>query len=345
MGRILTIEYMIVRSIAPLRVSFSGGGTDITEYFSLYGGAVISGTINWYAHTHLHPIGNSFRVISIDFGTDERIEHFGYDGKNDLVKATLRKMGFDKANEGAEFLLHTDVPPGTGLGASSAIVVSLIGAIANWRGNVFDNYEIAELSYDVERNELGIKGGWQDQFSATFGGFNYIEFHKEGKVIVNPLRIAKDTVKELESHLLLCYTGVKRLSANIISRQIEDLNRGRNTEFLHDQKRMALEMKNALLKGNLDDFGIMLDEAWQSKRKITTGISNPAIDKLYDTARMKGAMGGKILGAGGGGYLLLYCDYRKRHDVMLQLQSVGVEPKPFSFVGDGLYVWRTRNTK
>jgi D-glycero-alpha-D-manno-heptose-7-phosphate kinase len=204
-------------------------------------------------------------------------------------------------------------------------------------------YEVAEIAYDIERKEIGIKGGYQDQFSSVFGGFNYIEFLRDGKVIVNPLRISQDSIKELECHLLLCYTGGTRLSANIIKRQIEDFKDGKNVEVLHQQKRMAFDMKNALLRAELDSFGHMLDDVWQSKKEMTKGITTPEIDKLYRAARSAGAMGGKILGAGGGGYLLLYCDYRKRHEVAKTMNSAGAEPRPFSFVKDGLTVWRTKN--
>jgi D-glycero-alpha-D-manno-heptose-7-phosphate kinase len=334
---------MIIRSIAPLRVSFAGGGTDIAEYSQEYGGAVINSTINWYAHTHLAPVKDGIRLISLDFGTDEKLEHMAYDGKHDLVKATLNKIAGIKSGTGAELLMHTDAPPGSGLGSSSAVVVSLIGALNNWLGKFMSEYEVAEIAYEIERKELGIKGGYQDQFSSVFGGFNYIEFPKDGNVIVNPLRISQDNIKELECHLLLCYTGGTRLSANIIKRQVEDFKDGKNVEVLHEQKKMALDMKNCLLKGDFDEFGKLLDVAWQTKKKMASGISNKRIDDLYEKARTKGAVGGKILGAGGGGYLLLYCNYMNRHEVAKAMHSMGAEPKPFSFVKDGLTVWRTKN--
>jgi len=334
---------MIIRSVAPLRVSFAGGGTDIAEYSQEYGGAVINSTINWYAHTHLAPAKDGIRLISLDFGTDENLEHLAYDGKNDLVKATLNKLAETKLGAGMELLLHTDAPPGSGLGSSSAVVVSLIGALNNWLSKFMSEYEVAEIAYEIERKELGIKGGYQDQFSSVFGGFNYIEFLKDGKVIVNPLRISQDNIKELECHLLLCYTGGTRLSANIIKRQVEDFKEGKNVEVLHEQKKMALDMKNCLLKGDFDEFGKLLDVAWQTKKQMASGITNKRIDDLYEAARTRGAVGGKILGAGGGGYLLLYCNYRNRHEVAKAMHSMGAESKPFSFVKDGLTVWRTKN--
>jgi len=334
---------MIIRSIAPLRISFAGGGTDIAEYSRVQGGAVINSTINWYAHTHLKPTEKSIRLISLDYGTDEKIEYFKYDGKNDLVKATLKRIAQGNHAGGAELFMHTDAPPGSGLGSSSAVVVSLIGALNNWLNQFMGDYEVAEAAYEIERKELSLKGGYQDQFASTFGGFNYIEFLKDGKVIVNPLRMSYESIRELECHLLLCYTGSTRLSAKIIERQIDDFKEGRNIEALHEQKRMAFDMKNALLKGDHDDFGRMLDVVWETKKKMTSGITNSHIDSLYETAKAKGAVGGKILGAGGGGYLLLYCDYKKKHEVERAMHSMGTEPKPFSFVKDGLTVWRTKN--
>ena len=334
---------MIVRSIAPLRISFAGGGTDIAEYSRTHGGAVINSTINWYAHTHLAPAEQGIRLISLDYGTDQKLEHFAYDGKNDLVKATLNRIGRSKLGDGAELFMHTDAPPGSGLGSSSAVVVSLIGALNCWLNQFMGDYEIAELAYEVERIELGIRGGYQDQIASTFGGFNYVEFLCDGRVVVNPLRISQDNIKELECHLLLCYTGSTRLSANIIERQVNNFKEGKNVEILHEQKKMALEMKNSLLKGDFNDFGEMLDDAWRSKKLMADGISNERIDGLYEAAKSKGAVGGKILGAGGGGYLLLYCDYRKRHEVERMLRSMSAEPMPFSFVKEGLTVWRAKN--
>jgi D-glycero-alpha-D-manno-heptose-7-phosphate kinase len=334
---------MIVRSIAPLRISFAGGGTDIVEYSREHGGAVISSTINYYSHTHLKPSPGPIRLISLDFGTDDKIEHFAYDGKNDLVKATLKMVSKSENPGGAELFMHTDAPPGSGLGSSSAVVVSLMGALNNWLNQFMGDYEAAELAYEIERKELGIKGGYQDQLATTFGGFNYIEFPKDGRVVVNPLRLGHDTIKELECHLLLCYTGTTRLSANIIDRQIKDFKDGRNVEALHQQKKMAFEMKNMLLRSDLDDFGLMLDESWRSKKDMAKGITTPEIDKLYDAAKAAGAVGGKILGAGGGGYMLLYCDYRKQHEVGRTMHFMGAEPRPFSFVKDGLTTWRTKN--
>jgi len=335
---------MIIRSIAPLRISFAGGGTDILEYYREHGGAVINSTINWYAHTNLTPAKAGVRVISLDYGSDEEIKHFDYTGKNDLIKATLNKMiGAKKEQLGAEFFMHTDTPPGSGLGASSAVVVSLVGAINKWTNKTMNNYEIAELAYDIERNELCIRGGYQDQYAATFGGFNHIEFLKDGKVIVNPLRVSDDTVHELEAHLLLCYTGTTRQSSGIIENQIKGIKEGSNLDMLHKQKEMAFDMKNVLLRGNLDRFGEMLDEAWQTKKKLTSNITNQQIDKLYDAARKSGAIGGKILGAGGGGYLLLYCNYKKKHLVEKMMNSLGAMSKPFSFSKEGLTVWESKN--
>jgi len=333
---------MVFRSIAPLRISFAGGGTDIQEYFIEHGGAVINSTINWYAHSHLTPVEGPLRAVSLDYGIDEKIEHFGYDGKNNLLKATINRMSKDKQS-GAEFFMYTDAPPGSGLGSSSAVVVSLIGVMNAWLGRTMDPYEVAELAYEIERKELGIKGGFQDQFSSAFGGFNYIEFMKDGKVIVNPLRINKDSIRELECHLSLCFIGSTRLSAGIIERQVSDFKQGKNVDALHEQKQLALEMKNALVKSDLDDFGNLLDVAWASKKHMASGITNPQIDKLYEVAKQRGAVGGKILGAGGGGYILLYSDFRKKHEVDKAMHELGAEAKMFSFTKEGLSVWRAKN--
>ncbi|HPP74804.1 MAG TPA: hypothetical protein PLU88_06745 [Armatimonadota bacterium] len=204
------------------------------------------------------------------------------------------------------------------------------------------NYDLAELAYKAERIDLGIKGGLQDQYAATFGGFNYIEFHPTS-VVVNPLRIHPEYLNELEYNLLLCYTGRTRLSAHILDRQIGSVSEKRDTvmEALHESKRIAVEMKNSLLQGRLNDFGALLHEAWLHKKNLDTQITNPEIDNLYEVARKHGAIGGKILGAGGGGYLLFYCDFRKKHIIAQKLEECGGQVVEFGFDSAGLQTWIT----
>jgi D-glycero-alpha-D-manno-heptose-7-phosphate kinase len=244
------------------------------------------------------------------------------------------------APSGLSLFMHSDAPPGSGLGSSSTVVVALLGLFRHWLRKPMTDYELAQLAYEVERIDQGIEGGMQDQYAATFGGFNFIEFNRDA-VIVNPLRIDPATLNELEYHLLLCYTGKTRRSANILRTQIEgymtrevDVVAG-----LDALKETTILMKNALLLGRLDDFGALLHQAWQHKKKLADRITDSTIDELYEIARRHGALGGKISGAGGGGFLLLYCQFDKRHIVAEKLEEAGGQMVEFGFEPHGLQTW------
>jgi len=335
---------VIIRSKAPLRISFAGGGTDVSPYMEERGGVVLSATIDKYAYASLRLRDNEdITVQSLDYDIVAKYhaaEELAYDGKLDLVKAVLRSLNSGNRH-GLDFLIHSDAPPGSGLGSSSTMVVALIGALKHLRHLPLTHYEIAELAYRIERKDLGIQGGMQDQYAAVFGGFNFIEFGRSA-VIVNPLRIDPDIINELEYNLLLCYTGKRRLSAQIIQSQVDSYVR-RDEEVLAAMdhlKTITVAMKNALLQGRLDDFGRLLHEAWLNKKKMATQISNADIDTLYEAARRKGALGGKITGAGGGGYLFLYCDFGNKHLVAKELEKLGAEVVDFSFEPRGLQSWK-----
>ncbi len=332
---------MIIRSKAPLRISFGGGGTDVSPYPEERGGAVLNATINKYAYCTLIPHSTStIKIRSLDYdliieyNLDEKVE---YGGKLDLVKAVINVMKIDR---GCELLLHSSAPPGSGLGSSSSILVSLVGAFRQWIEMPLTNYEIAELAYRIEREELKIKGGKQDQYAATFGGFNFIEF-LGNMTIVNPLRIDSAIFNELEYRLVLCYTGKTRLSSGIIDDQVsgyvskkEDVVRA-----LDETKILATRLKNALLLRHLYEFGSLLNESWQAKKRFSSKMTNSGIDTLYDAARGSGAIGGKLLGAGGGGYLLLFCEFDKKQMVIAKLQELGGQIVDFSFDLSGLQTW------
>ncbi len=332
---------MIIRSKAPLRISFGGGGTDISPYPEEKGGVALNVTIDRYAYCTLAPRGDDIiNVKSLDYDTEiiyRNKEDLEYDGKLDLVKAAIRVM---KPNIGLDLFLHSDAPPGTGLGSSSTVTVALVGAFKHHMKLPLTDYEIAELAYVIEREELGIKGGRQDQYAATFGGFNFIEFLKD-KVIVNPLRIKRDILNELEYRLLLCYTGGTRLSAGIIEDQVGRYVRGKreSVEALDKTKSLGIAMKNALLLGDLDGFGQLLNEAWEAKKNFTSKMTSPQIDKMYEVARKNGALGGKLSGAGGGGYLLLLCEFDRKHIVAEELRKLGGDPVNAAFELRGLQTW------
>jgi len=335
---------MLIRAKAPLRISFAGGGTDVPPYPEKEGGCVLNATINKYAYGTLRPReDNQIKIESLDFGISVNYDvdaELIYDGKLDLVKAAIKKLeGQDST--GFNLFLHSDAPPGTGLGSSSTVMVALVGLLKEFKKMPLTDYEIANLAYIIERKELGIKGGLQDQYAATFGGFNFIEFLKD-RVIVNPLKISQDVINELEHNLLLCYTGRTRISARIIEDQVSKYeHREEETlQAMRNLKRTAIEMKNALLRRRLNEFGELLHYAWENKKRMSDKISNPEIEKMYEEARKAGALGGKISGAGGGGYMLFYCQFEKKHKVAERLKEMGGTIVDLAFDSYGLQTWR-----
>ena len=334
---------MRYRAKAPLRISFAGGGTDVPPFPEQEGGLVLSATIGRYAYGTLTPrTDDQICIESLDFGEtvsyslDDRLV---YDGKLDLVKAAILHVG--KPETGFDLFLHSDAPPGSGLGASSAVMVTLVGLLKDWLSLPLTDYEIADLAYRVERHELGIKGGLQDQYAAAFGGFNYIEFLGD-RVVVNPLRIPADVQNELQYNLLLVFTGKIRLSANIIEDQVArfEARQSESVEALRELKRLTVAMKAHLLRKELDEFGALLHEEWSQKKRMSSRISTPELDAVYDAARQAGATGGKITGAGGGGYMLLYCPDGSRHKVARRLVQMGCSVADFAFEPMGLQTWR-----
>ena len=335
---------MLIRAKAPLRISFAGGGTDVPPFPAREGGLVLNATINRYAYGTLRPRADqAITIHSHDFGSSLELmpdETPVFDGKLDLAKAAIRRFTGDD-QVGFDLILHSSAPPGSGLGSSSAMMVALIGVLAEFRNIPVTDYELAELAHVVEREELGISGGRQDQYAATFGGFNFIELYGD-HVVVNPLRIAPDIVLELEHNLLLCYTGMTRQSDQIIEDQMGRYERGDvdATAGLLAQKDLAVEMKNALLQRRLRDFGELLHTAWEAKKRMSERISNSRIEELYAAARAAGALGGKITGAGGGGYLLLYCRDDRKHEVAASMRALGATVDDFAFEAAGLRTWR-----
>ncbi len=330
------------RSRAPLRISFCGGGTDVSPYPEERGGMVLSATINKYAYASLIPRRDArVKITSLDYDVVAKYEHskkVKFDGELDLVKAVIKRMG---GSSGLDLFVHSDAPPGSGLGSSSTLVVALIGAFKEWLKRPLTDYEIAELAYRIERVDLKIAGGRQDQYAATFGGFNFIEFTGD-TTVVNPLRIKPSILNELEYRLLLCYTGQTRLSAGILKRQIDSYVTRRTgvVKALDGLKADTVRMKNALLLGKLDALGELLHEAWLRKKKLDREISSPRIDELYAVARRNGAVGGKILGAGGGGYLLVLCRFDRKHIVAEKLEKAGGQIVEFGFEFRGLDTWK-----
>jgi D-glycero-alpha-D-manno-heptose-7-phosphate kinase len=336
---------VLIRARAPLRISFCGGGTDVPPYCDERGGVVLSATIDRYATATVVPGGESFSVRSIDYdqsvvyGVDDP---FVYDGQLDLAKGVIdhfrREHGLA---DGLEVTLHNDAPPGSGLGSSSAITVALASALVETLRLPFDDYQVADLAYRIERIEVGIKGGKQDQYATTFGGFNLIEFHPGGTVLVVPLRLRPETLWELEHRLVFAYVGGGHFGDHIIQAQVKNYE-SKRTESVHAMDRLKVltqDMKRALLMGDLGEFGELLHLAWESKRQMAKGITSPKIDELYDRARAAGALGGKVSGAGGGGFMFFLCDPLRRYAVQDALRKAGGQLVNLSFVEPGVRTW------
>lgn len=335
---------VVVRARAPLRVSFAGGGTDVPPFPEQEGGAVLCASINRYAHASLATRKDGrFTIHSADYGMSVQLPDDrppSLDGKLDLITAAICRLRADDS-QGYDLYLHSVAPPGSGLGSSSSVVVAIVGVLNEHYGLALSPYQKARLAWKIERQDLGITGGQQDQYAATFGGLNYIEFLGD-QVVVNPLRMSGGTRYELEHNLLLCFTGTTRVSSQVIDDQTARVTGGEaaTVEAMRAQRTLADEMRRLLLRHRVDDFGALLDEAWQHKKRYSPMISNPFIDDVYAQARAAGALGGKITGAGGGGYLLLYCPFERRANVAEALRAMDVTAEPISFDGQGCSAWR-----
>ncbi len=338
---------MIVRSKAPLRIGLAGGGTDVSPYSDLYGGAILNATVSMYAYATIEPMDNG-KVI---FNSEDREMYLELDaeeqlkinGEFDLYKGIYNRIVRDYVKEPLSFRLSTyvDAPPGSGMGTSSTLVTAIVGALAEWLKLPLGEYDIAWLAFQIERIDLNMAGGKQDQYAATFGGVNYMEFFADNKVIVNPLRIRNKFLNELAYNIVLYYTETSRLSSSIIETQQKNVlsKNEQSIESMHKLKEGAIKMKEALLKGNLDNIGHLLDESWQYKKKMAQGITNPMIDNVYQTAMDAGALGGKISGAGGGGFMFFYCPGETRHKVIAALNKFGGQVKRYEFTKGGLSSW------
>jgi len=321
----------VIFSQAPLRISFVGGGTDVPPYVGKYGGCVLSATIDFFARVSLDFSGYRGHGFVEDLVGNLSGEHF------DLINFVLRYYGVEDV-AGVEVALERNA---CGLGSSSALVVALIGALERDIGSGFGPYDIADLAYQVERKEFGSSGGIQDQYASTFGGFNFIEFLPDGKVVVNPLRLSCEDIEFLSSRLLLVDFG-KRTNFDIMEEQRKSFvcRNPLYLEALSDMKDIALDMKRMLVRGEWDDFGRALDEVWRLKRQYSSLSTNPNIDSVYEIAKQHGAFGGKICGMGSGGGFLFYVPFEKRYIVKKVLENWGCYEIPFSFTKKGLMVWQ-----
>jgi len=338
---------MIIRSKAPLRIGLAGGGTDVSPYSDMYGGAILNATIDLYAYASLEPLNNG----KIEFCIDGKDSCITFDSQKQLEVVHPFELFIGVYNrlvkqfklEPLSFRLtsYIEAPQGSGLGTSSTIVVSLIGAFVEWLKLPLGKYDIAHLAYEIERVDLGMSGGRQDQYAATFGGINFMEFLANDKVIVNPLQLKDEILYELEFNLLLYFTATQRLSATIINEQVKNVkeNNEKSVEAMHHLKEQAQQMKDSLLRGELSKIGEVLHFGWTNKKQIANSISNELIDKVYTTALNNGATGGKISGAGGGGFMFFYCPAVTKMKVAQAIENLGGKIQPFKFTREGLTTW------
>lgn len=338
---------MIIRSKAPLRIGLAGGGTDVSPYSDIYGGAILNATIDLYAYASLEPLNNGKIEFVID-GTDLALKTDsqkelpltpGFELFIGVYNRIIKQFGLEPLS--FRLTSYIEAPQGSGLGTSSTLVVSLLGAFVEWLNLPLGKYDIAHLAYEIERIDLNMSGGKQDQYAATFGGINYVEFFANDKVIVNPLQLKPEVIYELENNLLLYFTATQRLSANIINEQVKNVNEKnvKSVEAMHNLKAQAQQMKDALLRGELGKIGEILKFGWKNKKDMANSISNELIDSVYNRALEHGATGGKISGAGGGGFMFFYCPAVTKIKVARAIQAIGGNVQPFKFTQQGLVTW------
>jgi len=338
---------VFARARAPVRISFGGGGSDLTHYFSSNeGGAVINTTISLYSHATLR-IREDARISirSLDLGdcmqADDLPAALAQKNRFGLILALLRAINPDF---GFELYLHSDFPMSSGLGGSAVVSASVLGCFNQFRRDQWGLHELAEIAYLAERHYLGVAGGWQDQYATVFGGFNFMEFRMDQN-IVHPLRIQPDTLLELEECLVLCDTGTSHDSGDIHQDQHQKMATEYVRNLVETNVRLSYDMRNDLLRGRLQQFGESLDKAWQFKRQFSEKISTSRLDNIYTKAKENGAIGGKLLGAGGGGFFLFYSPPFRKHELITHLEESGLKVRPFRFEPQGLQAWTVRECR
>ncbi|MFT3719042.1 dehydrogenase [Pseudorhodoferax sp.] len=338
----------IVRTRAPLRLGLAGGGSDVSPYCDIHGGYVLNGTIDRYAYAVI----KTLEVRELRFSaTDQKkfevwqLDQPMMDGPLELHRAIYCHM-MDAYNGGVriplELTTFCDAPAGSGLGSSSTLVVAIIRAFVELLNLPLDDYSIAHLAYKIERVDCGLQGGRQDQYSATFGGFNFMEFYAHEHALINPLRIKSWVICELEASLVLYFTGVSRESARIIADQSNNVKLGAvdALEAMHGIKREALVMKECLLRGDFDGVVESMRQGWDNKKRSAKTVSNPQIDEIYEETCKSGALAGKVSGAGGGGFMWFFVPTERRMDVVRTLRDFGGQVSNCHFTKHGAQAWK-----
>lgn len=338
-----------VKARAPLRLGFAGGGTDVSPYCDIHGGYVLNAAIDRYAYAVIKTIDKpGLRFVAADQGveyTNNGSYPLDLDGTLNLHKAVYNYV-IKNFNHGRPIFLELstfcDAPPGSGLGSSSTLVVAMIKAFAELLNLPLDDYAIAQLAYQIERVDCGLQGGRQDQYSATFGGFNFMEFYENNRTVINPLRVKNWILCELEASLVLFFTGVSRESARIIADQSSNIKSGAEgaLDAMHGIKEEALIMKDSLLRGHFEGFVSSMKSGWENKKRSAKTVSNPLIENIYNTATHAGALAGKVSGAGGGGFMLFFVPTDKRIKVIQSLQQFDGQVSNCHFTKTGVEAWR-----
>lgn len=340
---------MIIRARAPLRLGLAGGGTDVPPYCDIYGGYVLNATIDRYAYAVIKTLDEPvIRLVATDQQAEKVKavnEPLVLNGKLDLHKAVYNHMVLHY-NGGKpipmELSTFCDAPAGSGLGSSSTLVVVMIRAFAELLNLPLDDYTIASLAFKIERLDCGLQGGRQDQYSATFGGFNFMEFYADDRAVINPLRIKNWIICELEASLVLFYTGVSRESARIIADQSNNVRSGLvdAMDAMHGIKREALVMKECLLRGDFDGLVDSMRQGWENKKRSAKTVSNSHMDEIYNAAIVAGARAGKVSGAGGGGFMMFFVPPEKRMSLVRVLNGFEGQISNCHFTKHGTQAWR-----
>jgi len=339
---------MIIRSKAPLRLGLAGGGSDVSPYSDMYGGLILNATINLYAYCTIEETDDDQICIdAYDADYHEALplqRQLDLDGNALLLKGTYNRLmrDYNLPLQAFRITTYNDAPAGSGLGTSSTMVVAILKAFVEWRSLPLGDYEISRLAYEIERKDLGLSGGKQDQYAAAFGGFNYMEFLQNDMVIVNPLKVKRWVIDELEASIVLYFTGRSRSSAAIIDQQRKNTSSGnsKSIEAMHRIKQSAIDMKLAVLKGDMNAFSRILGQAWEDKKKMADAITNPIIEEAFSVATQAGATAGKVSGAGGGGFIIFFVPPTHKQHVVEALKSLGGFTMPFNFTDGGAHGWK-----
>lgn len=339
-------EKIYARARSPVRISFGGGGSDLTHFFSGEDGAVINTTISLYSHAVLRVRDDQKIIVhSRDLGetleASDLPQALACPGRFGLIQALLKTIHPDF---GFELYLYSDFPMNSGLGGSAVVAATVLGCFNQFRQDRWDSHELAELAFQAERLYLKVAGGWQDQYATVFGGFNFMEFRMEQN-IVHPLRIHPEILLELEESLVLCDTATPHDSGDIHQDQRQHMQQADVHKKVQSNVELTYRMRNHLLRGRLMQFGQSMDEAWQLKRQFSDKISNSRLDSIYENARANGAIGGKLLGAGGGGFFIFYVSPFRKHELLDSLAAAGLRVHPFRFEQEGLRAWSVRERK